>query len=256
MSKIEYESRDGISYIYLNRPERYNALDAGMLEELLANLNEAEKSEDRVIVLTGRGKAFSAGGDMAMLKEFADKDMFDEIMNTIEKITLKLYLMPKIVISAVNGSAAGLGLSLALTADYVIAEPEAKLGMLFIGIGLHPDGGGHFLLQERVGTVKAKQFIWEGTKVGGMEAKNIGIADIVAERPALEEAEKIGQKLLRSPLQAILKTKMLYHTGRQAELQATLEAEQANQWELRNTADHQEGVQAFLEKRKPVFRGE
>lgn len=144
MSTVLYERKKGISYIRLNRPDKYNALNREMLVDLLDVVGQAEKNDDQVVILTGQGKAFSAGGDMAMLQEFSDKAYYDEVMETIGTIIRKLYLMPKIVISAIHGSAAGLGLSLALTADYVVSGQESKMGMMFIGIGLAPDGGGHF----------------------------------------------------------------------------------------------------------------
>ncbi|MBT2218229.1 enoyl-CoA hydratase [Virgibacillus dakarensis] len=255
MSTVFHESVDGISFIYLNRPERYNALNKEMLEELLKVVEETEKSDDHVVVLAGMGNAFCAGGDISMMKDFANKEFFDDVMNTIAKIAMELYMMPKIVISAIQGSAAGLGLSLALTADYVVAQSEAKLGMLFIGIGLAPDGGGHFLLQERLGTHKAKQFTWGLKQVQGQEAKAMGLVDMNTEEKVVDYATNLGQKLLTTPLVAMIKTKIMYHTKQKETLHYYLQEEHKTQWELRNTGDHKEGVQAFLEKRKPVFSG-
>ncbi|MFC2947937.1 enoyl-CoA hydratase [Virgibacillus sediminis] len=255
MNTVLHESKDNISYIRLNRPERYNALNKEMLDELLEVLEKVERNEDKVVVLSGNGNAFCAGGDIGMMKDFAEKKFFDAVMDTIGKIAMKLYMMPKVVISAVQGSAAGLGLSLALAADYVIAQQEAKLGMMFIGIGLAPDGGGHFFLKERIGVSRAKQFIWGLKQLQAAQAKQLGIVDIVTEKQAGEEAEEFGKKLLETPIQSMIKTKIIYHHRQKDILQSYLDEEHQTQWELRHTKDHQEGVEAFLEKRKPVFTG-
>jgi 2-(1,2-epoxy-1,2-dihydrophenyl)acetyl-CoA isomerase len=257
MNFVTYESKQNISYIQLNRPDRYNALNLEMLEELLQVISEVEVSEDQVVILRGEGNSFCAGGDIAMMKDFSNKEFFNGVMDTISEIVLKLYMMPKMVISAVQGSAAGLGLSLALTADYVVTNKEAKFGMLFTGVGLAPDGGGHFWAEQRLGTQKAKQFIWGNPRqVNGDVAARMGLADLVIEGDVLAEAEKLGQMLLASPLQAMVKTKMTYHESHLETLNDYLAKEKQNQWELRNTSDHQEGVLAFLEKRKPIFTGE
>src|SRR5690606_2563094 len=126
------------------------------------------------------------------------------------------------VIAAVRGSAVGLGMSIALNSDYVIAHKSAKFGMLFAGIGLIPDGGGHFLLKERLGTHQAKQFIWSLRQVEGEEAKKMGFVDEVTEQDVLEEAFQLVSRLQHSPLLAIIESKMILHGRQKEELQQFL----------------------------------
>src|SRR5690625_1676916 len=124
MNVVRYKQENNVSYIYLNRPNTYNALNKAMLDQLLETVEAVSTNDNRIVVITGEGPAFSSGGDMEMLNEFTDRKVFEEVMETIEKIVTKLYMMPKLIISAINGPAAGLGLSLALAADYVITEAE------------------------------------------------------------------------------------------------------------------------------------
>src|SRR5699024_314506 len=120
MSTVLLESKDGISTITFNRPEQYNALDLETLQSFLTVLKEEEKNEDKTVILTGAGKAFSAGGDIRMMSEI-NKTQYEALMETLKDISLRIYMMPKCVISASNRLASGLCLSLALTADYIIA---------------------------------------------------------------------------------------------------------------------------------------
>ncbi|SFD36527.1 Enoyl-CoA hydratase/carnithine racemase [Lentibacillus persicus] len=256
MRTVLFESKNNVSYVYLNRPERYNAMDREMLFELNHVLGQVEANDDKVVILSGKGKAFSAGGDVGMMVDLAGEDYYQEVMEQIEEVVLKLYRMPKIVISAVQGSAAGLGLSVALTADYTVADNHAKLGMLFIGIGLAPDGGGHFWLSERVGTHRAKQFIWGMEQVKGKEAEEMGLVDVLTDEGVMEAAVHISEKILASPIVSMLKTKKIYRDQNIDRLKSYLQAERQTQWELLHTKDHREGVRAFQEKRKPAFIGE
>lgn len=256
MSYVLYEQKDGISYIYLNRPDRYNALHKEMFADLLAVVKEVEKNDDKVVIISGKGRAFSAGGDMEMLKQFADRSIYDAVMDMIDEIVTRLYLLDKIVISAINGSAAGIGLSLALVADYIVAENQAKLGVLFLGVGLVPDGGGHFFLKNRLGIHGAKQFTWSLKQLSSEEAMEKGLVDIIAtDQSVVETATMLANRLYTQPLQAIIRTKMIYHKTEEQSLRNYLQQERQAQWDMRQTHDHKEGVNAFIEKRKPNFKG-
>lgn len=255
MEMIIVERKDGVSYIHLNRPKSYNALNVQMLKELYEAVKQVAGNDDSFVVLHGNGNAFSAGGDMQMLKQFAEKEVYEDVMKTIQDIIHTLYMMPKIVVSAVKGAAAGLGLSLALVADYIIAHEGAKFGVLFIGVGLAPDGGGHFFLQDRLGTHAAKQFTWSGQQVKGEAAVNKGLVDLLTEGDVLEEASKLVTQLQQTPTIAMIASKMMYHKEKEATLLHFLQEETKTQWKLRQTEDHSEGVDAFIGKRKPNFTG-
>lgn len=162
MEFIQYEVNGAVAEIILNRPDAHHALNEQMLSELKLAVEKAAASEALIVLLRGTGKGFSAGGDIRMMTSEHDPDQFKQLMDTIEAVTLTLYQMKKVTIAAIHGAAAGLGLSLALCADIVLAEKNAVLAMNFIGIGLVPDGGGHYLLKKRIGEAKAKKLIWSG----------------------------------------------------------------------------------------------
>lgn len=255
MEKVTLTRENGISTIMLNRPESYNALDYETLTKLEELIMEVEKNEDKILMLTGAGKAFCAGGDINMMTEVATEEQFAGIMDTLTTIATKLYTLPKIVITAVNGSVAGLGLSIALASDYIVANEEAKLGMLFAGIGLVPDGGGHFFLQERMGAHNAKQFIWNLEQVKAGQAQKMGLVDVVTDEKAEDAALEMAQKVQMSPFQAIIRSKMILHEANLPILEDILANEKKGQIAMSQTADHKEGITAFLEKRFPQFTG-
>ncbi len=254
MENIIYMSNEGVSTISINRPKAYNALDVQTLNELLETIKIIKENDDKMVILTGEGPAFSAGGDINMMTDITSADDFGEMMDVITELTLELYLLPKLVISAVNGSVAGLGLSLALNSDYIIAEEKAEFGVLFAGIGLIPDGGGHFHLEERLGNHKAKQFIWGMEKVKGEVAQNMGLADIVTNKRAVIEANHLTKRLKHAPLLAMIESKQLLHEAKKEKLLAYLEAEKQSQIKMAQTEDHKEGVRAFLSKEMPKFQ--
>lgn len=255
MEKVQLLRENGVSLIQFNRPESYNALDLEAIEQLGSVIEEVKANDDKLVILSGKGKAFSAGGDVSMMATLKDENLFDQLMDKLNEAVLSLYSLNKIVISAVNGSAAGLGLSIALNADYVVANHEARFGMLFAGIGLIPDGGGHFFLKERVGNHQAKQFIWSLEQISGEKAKEYGFVDLLTNGNALDAAKQLAQQLQASPLLAFIKTKEILHGQKLSELQVFLQEEKAGQFQAAATKDHREGVRAFLEKRKPQFQG-
>ncbi|KAA0547680.1 enoyl-CoA hydratase [Bacillus sp. BGMRC 2118] len=247
------EQKDGVIYITLNRPEAYNSLDVPMLEQLVEKLHEASTMEEKILVFKGSGKGFSAGGDIKTMLGSFDTP-FESIMETIGGVVKALYEMPKLTISAIHGAAAGLGLSIALACDYVIAHNSSKVAMNFIGIGLVPDGAGHFFLQKRLGDVKAKEVIWEGKTLAAEEGLKYGLVDVVTDNIEAAVENKISEWKSK-PVLAMIATKSIYVQQSLPSLYKTLELETKYQSEMRATRDHQEGVTAFIEKRLPSFVG-
>ncbi|MFD2443086.1 enoyl-CoA hydratase [Bacillus sp. CGMCC 1.16607] len=245
-----------VATVEMNRPEAMNALNGELIKGLIVKLKEISKLADiDIIILTGNEKAFSAGGDIKSMLELSNDQDFYSIMDDINELLITLYSLPKLTVSAISGAAAGLGLSLALATDYVIADVESKLAMNFIGIGLIPDGGSHFFLEKRLGEVKAKKLIWEGKVMSASSALQIGLIDEVTEGELSDSVNLKVSQWLHSPIRAMLQTKKIFAENNIAKLLQILELEKLGQHKMRQTKDHLEGIQAFVEKRKPNFIG-
>lgn len=244
-----------VATIQLNRPESLNSLNVELIKGLTTKLKEISITDDiDVVVLTGNERAFSSGGDIKMmLQETIESDFFN-VMDNINELVMTLYSLPKLTISAVSGSAAGLGLSIALATDYILADEKSKLAMNFIGIGLVPDGGAHFFLEKKLGEDQAKQLIWEGKIMTAHEAFQKGLIHEVAPN-YLEALNHKLEEYLKKPLQAMIKTKKILVEKNRPQLLKILELEKYGQHKMRQTEDHQEGIRAFIEKRKPQFKG-
>jgi enoyl-CoA hydratase/carnithine racemase len=244
-----------VATVEMNRPESLNSLNYEMLKGLVGNLKELSLSDEiDIIVLRGNGRAFSSGGDIKTMLASSNENDFFTVMDCINELVVTLYSIPKLTISAITGPAAGLGLSLALATDYILAEENSKIAMNFIGIALIPDGGAHFFLERRLGEDKAKHLIWEGKQLQAEAALKIGLVHEVAEN--LDDA--LNAKLqgwLNRPVQAMIKTKKILAEKNRPHLLKILELEKFGQQKMRQTADHREGVQAFIEKRKPNYTG-
>ncbi|AZB42215.1 enoyl-CoA hydratase [Bacillus sp. FJAT-42376] len=250
---VSYEGR--IAKIELNRPDVLNAMDSEMLSELLAAFKEVRDSEADVLILTGAGRGFSSGGDIKSMLSNMDESAFSSVMHTISQMIVELYTMPKLTISAIHGAAAGLGFSLALATDHVMAHETAILSMNFIGIGLIPDGGGHFFMEKRLGETKAKQMIWEGRRLSAEEARAHGLIDQMVSGDLRAAAEEKISEWLEKPVAAMIETKRIYTSRSAGQLEKMLSLETSSQYKMRQTRDHKEGISSFLEKRQPQFSG-
>ncbi|SIS47342.1 enoyl-CoA hydratase [Salimicrobium flavidum] len=255
MNFFRVEEQESYIHIRLARPDKYNALDTAMLREFREALGQVRGSDRNLVLISGEGPGFCAGGDISMMKEFSDEEKYNDLMDDIDAIVTEIYTMPKIVVAALHGATVGLGLSIALSCDYIIAEKESVISMNFIGIGLAPDGGGHYWLKERLGVHHAKQYAWEGSKLSAEEAQKLKLVDMVTS-DLLNQAEALMTSWSRRPLQSMIATKTLYHQAGLEELEYYLKQERINQRKLSETKDHQEAVRAFMEKRKPEFKGE
>ncbi|MEK4627229.1 MAG: enoyl-CoA hydratase [Solibacillus sp.] len=254
---INLEIAERKATLTLNRPQAMNAMDFTMMRELADCFEALHNEKDvQILVIKGEGKVFSAGGDVKMMVASEDFSDFGSVMGDIARLVKAYYTLPMITVAQIHGASAGLGFSLALGSDVIVAEQTSKLAMNFIGIGLIPDGAGHFFMKQRLGTVKAKQMIWEGKVLNGEEALNLGLIDHnVPEGAASTAVDQLVGKLLASPILAMIETKQILHEANLQELDLILHGESKGQVKMRHTKDHLEGIQAFVEKRTPQFTG-
>lgn len=260
-STITSTTANGVCTIALNRPDVLNAFNDALTTDLSEALKSAEKDAGvRAIVITGAGRAFSSGQDLGDLKaKYVPghiPHLGDDLRRRYNPIIKRIREMDKPVIAAVNGVAAGAGCSLALAADMRIASDQASFIEVFINVGLIPDSGSTFMLPRLVGLGKAMELCMTGAKVDPAEALRLGIVNQVVPAAELEAAAaKLAGRLAGLPGRAIALTKRLLNQAANNDLGAQLEAEAYDQETAGKTADHYEGVVAFLEKRKPVFQG-
>ena len=254
---LEITIRDTIAYITLSRPERLNAFDMKLGEELSTVLHTIKDDpEIRAVVLTGTGKGFCGGGDVKEMHLAQDKSRFlRKLTQVIHRCVIALRTMEKPVIAAVNGAAYGAGLSLALACDIIIAVKEATFGTAFIGIGLAPGCGTQFF-RELVGYHRACEYIMTAKTFSADEALNLGMVNYVVNKEDLDTSvEDLVSRFKQLPPLAVGKAKMLINKSMYHVMKTHLELEsQTAAWSA-GTQDFKEGVSAFVEKRKPHFQG-
>jgi len=260
-STITLDKVESIASLTLNRPEKLNALNETMANELLDAVTQIERDNStRVLIITGAGRAFWAGADVKdlFLKGIEQRKRGEEgfdIISWLERLCLQLRNMPKPTIAAVNGHAVGIGVTLPLQCDIRVASEEAQLSMPFVRLGLVPEFGSTYALTRLVGIGKACELIFTGKFIGAREAKEIGLVNQVVpaselEKTAFELAKTIAQG---APL-AIQMAKRGLYQGLDAAIQAQLQYERLAFTILMRSEDHEEGVRAFLDKRQPMFK--
>lgn len=251
---IILDKEPGIRIITLNRPERLNAISYQLAMDLVDALDEIEEdTEARVVILTGAGRGFCAGAD---IKEMADPDAPRLPIGKRYTFFNRLEDFEKPVIAAINGACNGGGLELALCCDLRIASDSASFGLGEVKLGIMPAGGGTARLPRLIGPGLAKEFMYFGNRSTAQNAQNIGLINkMVPADKLMEEAKLMANELAQRAPISLKMIKSCVNLGMQMDLLGAIDYEAKCAAILRETDDHNEGVQAFVEKREPVFKG-
>ncbi len=256
MSFILFEIKDGLALITLNRPDKLNAFNKDMALDFQNKLDECSSAEVRAVYITGAGKGFSAGQDLAEVMDPNGPGLKHVVSEHYNPIVSKIRRLEKPVVAAVNGVAAGAGANIALCCDIVVAARSASFIQAFSKIGLVPDSGGTFYLPRLIGWQKASALMMLGDKVSADEAERIGMIYKVFNDDEFKEASlQIARTLSQMPTRGLAFTKKALDWSISHTLDEQLTNEDVLQQRAADTADFKEGAKAFLEKRTPVFVG-
>jgi 2-(1,2-epoxy-1,2-dihydrophenyl)acetyl-CoA isomerase len=257
---IQVAEADCITTITLNRPDKLNAFIGHMRRDLAEALEHAGSDRGtRVVIITGAGRAFCAGGDVAFMAELMrrrDAEEFSRMLGAGRRVILAIRQMTKPVIAAINGPAAGAGFNLALACDLRIAANNATFSQSFAKVGLHPDWGGTYFLPRLVTPNKACEMFFLGESIDAAEAARLGIVNQVVAPEELESATmQLAQRLRAAPPIALAAAKHAVYQSQAEDLDEMLRYETEAQLRCFDSDDGHEGVHAFLEKREPEFTG-
>ncbi|AXF55187.1 enoyl-CoA hydratase/isomerase family protein [Salicibibacter kimchii] len=272
MEDLLFEVKDGIATITLNRPDSLNAFSVKMIEDWIDALEEVRDNDDiRVLVLTGTGKAFCAGGDLKTMKNgqgFLNKDGYEEkdfsstglnrknsLWKHVQRIPLLMEEIDKPTIAAINGDAIGAGLDMTLQCDIRIASEHARFGEGYVKVGLVPGDGGGYYLPRIVGLDRALEMLWTGKIIDSAEAAEIGLVTrVVTSENLLDESYTLASKIAQGPQQAIRLMKRTVYQGLKTDLRTSLDQVSSFMGLVTEHPDYQEGLNAIIEKRKPKFK--
>ena len=254
---LKVQNENGVYTISLNRPEVYNALNDEITYELQDAFKAVSKDDKvRVVVLTGEGKAFCSGQDLKSSGGQEKRSFLDSLHKRYNPIIRAMRNLPKPIVCRLNGVAAGAGCSIALACDIIVAAEEATLIEVFINIGLVPDSGSSYFLPRAIGMVKAFELCSMGTRVKAKEAVDMGLVNKVVPIDQLDAAVKeYVDYYAKAPTKSIGLIKKMLNKSATATLDDMLEYEAYAQEIAGSSDDYKEGVSAFLEKRKPGFKG-
>lgn len=257
MSSVLFEINNHIAFITLNRPDKLNSFNREMALLLQEKLDECKGKGVRCVYITGAGKAFSAGQDLAEVTDPGGPGMQRILGEHYNPIVTRIRKLEKPVVAAVNGVAAGAGANIALCCDIVVAAESASFIQAFSKIGLIPDSGGTHTLPRLIGWQKASALMMLGEKVAAADAEKMGmIYKIFPDDVFIENSKNIAIYLAQMPTKGLAYTKQVLSMSFTTSFEEQLQDEDIFQQKAARTADYKEGVNAFLEKRKPLFKGE
>lgn len=247
---IQIEVKENIGIIRLNRPDKLNAINLQMVEELVKALDELENNNDvKIVIITGNGRAFSAGADV---KEMLETPLEDIMKRGHMPLWEKLRSFKKPIIAALNGITAGGGLELAMACDIIIAAESAKLGQPEINLGIIPGAGGTQRLTRTVGKFRAMELVLTGKLISAREAEAYGLVNkVVPDNSLLDEAIKLAKEIATKPAITLMLAKEAVNKAWDTLLQQGLDIERRNFYLALSTEEAKEGMKAFIEKRKP-----